>query len=464
MDLKTSRLRRVCHLGWIVLAAASCRETTTPDVSSGNDPRLSPASPTQLTGTVGAPVADAPSVIVRDASGRAVAGVVVTFSVRSGGGIIGTSFRVSSSAGIASVGGWTLGTVAGTNVVVATTASSDTVLFTADAVAGPPSQLEKVDGDDQIAPPETALGAHPRVRVSDTYGNPLSGVTVTFVVDAGGGSVSGAVTVSDSAGIAESGDWVLGQPGVQRMVARAGQLVSEPFTARAVVPPVSCPSSGALTMLTPIRSELTATSCKGGDGGSQDVYTIVVTVPSAYVFTVASAEFDTYLELRGAGLVEVARNDNSSANTTSSEIKALLVPGTYTLSVSSSNVGATGSYSVAYGPASMSVDRCEDAFIVRGITAHGVVWPDDCTLSPNVYSDRFRIYLQAGSRVEIQVEDFSYSGPSIQIVGPNGSGADAGPGGNYLTTLVFVAPVDAYYTVLVGLLNETGVEYEITVR
>ena len=45
-----------------------------------------------------------------------------------------------------------------------------------------------------------------------------------------------------------------------------------------------------------------------------------------------------------------------------------------------------------------------------------------------------------------------------------GSIGDAGPGGNYLTRLAYQAPVNGYYTVLVGLLNEYGVQYEITVR
>jgi hypothetical protein len=75
--------------------------------------------------------------------------------------------------------------------------------------------------------------------------------------------------------------------------------------------------------------------------------------------------------------------------------------------------------------------------------------------------------LEAKSQVEIVVEDFSYSGPNIEMDGPDGSHAyaAAGSGGNYLTKLVYLAPVDGYYTVLVGLVpNEIGVQYKITVR
>jgi hypothetical protein len=218
-------------------------------------------------------------------------------------------------------------------------------------------------------------------------------------------------------------------------------------------------------MQTPFRAGLTGLGCVGPDGRSFDAYTIVVTQPNAYVFSVTSAEFDTFLELRGARVVPLASNDNRSAITTNSEIKALLPAGTYTLSVSSSKPGARGSYSVSYQRTTTSVDKCEEAFIVRGITARGLVNADDCTLSPAEYSDRFRIYLEAGSRVEIRVRDFSYSGPNIRLVTPSGSDALSGPGPEYyLTTLVYTALVDGYYTVLVGLLNDTGVDYEITVQ
>jgi hypothetical protein len=132
--------------------------------------------------------------------------------------------------------------------------------------------------------------------------------------------------------------------------------------------------------------------------------------------------------------------------------------------VSSSKLGATGSYNVSYQSTGTDADRCEEVFIVRGVTAGGVVESWDCTLSPDEFSDRFRIYLEAGTRVEILVRDFSYSGPNIALQGPDGSYASAAPDRDYLTRLVYSVPVDGYYTVLVGLLNEYGVDYEITVR
>jgi lysophospholipase L1-like esterase len=59
------------------------------------------------------PVLVPPSVIVTDAAGVGVPGVVVTFSVRSGGGFISGETATTNSQGIASVGQWTLGTIGG---------------------------------------------------------------------------------------------------------------------------------------------------------------------------------------------------------------------------------------------------------------------------------------------------------------------------------------------------------------
>jgi hypothetical protein len=39
----------------------------------------------------------------------------------------------------------------------------------------------------------------------------------------------------------------------------------------------------------------------------------------------------------------------------------------------------------------------------------------DCSFTPNVFADRFRIYLEAGSQVEIRVSHFSYSFPNIEL-------------------------------------------------
>src|SRR5262245_50211437 len=143
----------VCHLGCIVLAAIACRDSTGPVDSEGKGTRLAAASSTRISGMVGAPVGEVPAVIVRDRSGRTVAGVAVTFTVRSGGGSLKNRRVLSSSDGIARLVEWTMGNAPGVNAIAATNASGDTIVFTADAVAGPPFYLRNVDGDEQIGLP-----------------------------------------------------------------------------------------------------------------------------------------------------------------------------------------------------------------------------------------------------------------------------------------------------------------------
>lgn len=91
--------------------------------------------------TVGTAVGTAPSVRISDINGNAVSGVAVTFAVASGAGsATGTSTSTNSS-GLATVGSWTLGSVAGTNTLTATATavgsglSGNPVTFTATGTA-----------------------------------------------------------------------------------------------------------------------------------------------------------------------------------------------------------------------------------------------------------------------------------------------------------------------------------------
>jgi hypothetical protein len=70
--------------------------------------------------TVASTVSAAPAVNVHDAYGNAVAGMVVTFVVASGGGTVTGSADTTGSDGIAAAGSWTMGTTAGANTLTAT--------------------------------------------------------------------------------------------------------------------------------------------------------------------------------------------------------------------------------------------------------------------------------------------------------------------------------------------------------
>ena len=85
----------------------------------------------------GASVAVKPAVLVKDGSGRAMAGVAVTFAVDSGGGAVVGSTTSTGADGIATVGNWTLGAGEGRNVLLATAGTLPPVRIGATALYQP---------------------------------------------------------------------------------------------------------------------------------------------------------------------------------------------------------------------------------------------------------------------------------------------------------------------------------------
>ena len=151
-----------------------------------------------------------PSVRVTDAAGNRLAGVQVTFAITAGGGSLTDAIRTTNTDGVATVGSWTVGTQPGTAMVTASANGTPGATFTATIVAGPPASLTKIAGDGQTATVGTTVSVAPKVRVTDAHGNPASGLTVTFGVTSGNGSVTNATPTTNAAGEAAVGSWTLG--------------------------------------------------------------------------------------------------------------------------------------------------------------------------------------------------------------------------------------------------------------
>lgn len=163
------------------------------------------------TATVAQPVTVAPAVRVTTGSGSPVSGATVTFSVTAGGGTLTGATATSGADGVARVGGWTLGQVAGANTLSAQLeGGGGTVSFTATGAADQPASVTKTSGDGQSATTRAAVAAAPAVRVADQFDNPVPGVSVAFEVTAGGGSLTGAAAVTGANGVAAVGSWQLG--------------------------------------------------------------------------------------------------------------------------------------------------------------------------------------------------------------------------------------------------------------
>lgn len=200
------------------------RLTATPDVGSGSvvvsaSAQAGPAdsllkvSGDGQTGATGTAVLNPLVIKVTDQFGNAVAGHAVTFAETSGGGSVDPTAATTGIDGRASTT-WTLGTTEGTQTAraeavnaAAAPLTGSPAVFTATASNG---VIQVNDGSSQVGLVAKPVNIPPSVKVTDGAGQPIAGVPVSFQVQSGNGSVTGAVQLTDTDGIARVGSWTLG--------------------------------------------------------------------------------------------------------------------------------------------------------------------------------------------------------------------------------------------------------------
>jgi adhesin/invasin len=192
------------------------------------------------TGTAGGNIPSPPQVKVTDANGNFVPGFTVTFTPGAGSGSVTGGTVVTDAGGLATVGSWKLGTTPGPQTLIATASglTGSPVTFNATAVAPVPSRFAGYAGNNQTARPGFAVPTPPAFIVTDTAGVPVPGVTVTYVVTAGGGSTSSPTSVTNTDGIATI-NWTLGPTnGTNTLQASiSGRIAPVSFNAIAQSPP-----------------------------------------------------------------------------------------------------------------------------------------------------------------------------------------------------------------------------------
>jgi hypothetical protein len=199
----------------------------------GNPTTITAISPVTQTDTAGTTVVSPPSVRVTDAGGTPVAGVTVTFAVASGGGAVVPATVATNATGVATLTSWTLGAVPGANTVTATVSglTGSPVLFSATGIVGAAASIAANTVVTQSATAGTAVTTPPRVRVADAFGNPVSGVVVTFAVTAGGGTISPLTVTTNAQGLAALTSWTLGATaGTNTVTASVTGLTGSPVT------------------------------------------------------------------------------------------------------------------------------------------------------------------------------------------------------------------------------------------
>lgn len=224
---------------FVLAAAVSCSDAAAPrvhaianmEIVAGQDQRA----------TVGTEVPDVLTVSVLDDEGHPIAGQIVNFKVTSGGGSVFAGAAATNASGVAKER-WTLGTVAADSqrvearAVDPTTGEAKTyAVFRAVAVADAPAALVRLTGDSQSVVVNTPAPNPLTAVVEDKYGNPVAGQTVAWTVVSGGGSVSPASAVSDSAGRVSTTFTIGGSTAaVQSAQATLGAIVSPVFSATPV--------------------------------------------------------------------------------------------------------------------------------------------------------------------------------------------------------------------------------------
>ena len=233
-SLARRSLRVVICAPLVVFVTMACSGGTEPLVNTPIDASvtLEAVTPTNLTATVGTAVLPSPAVRVRDKAGRPKPGVTVWFKFNYLNGE-STTRSLTDADGVAS-GPYVLGKGAGAGSVTAYVDGAQ-VTFSLTGVAGPVAEIKQIQDTARLALNGQWAGGL-RTQVVDAFGNPIAGTTVRFTVVQGGGRFTTDSAITDEYGRAVSGEWILGDAGSNRAVARAGTVVSYFFEATALLP------------------------------------------------------------------------------------------------------------------------------------------------------------------------------------------------------------------------------------
>jgi alpha-tubulin suppressor-like RCC1 family protein len=238
----TCRTRNVIAVASLLATMAACvPDAAGPDL---NDIRFTVVSGSGQTGTVGKQLPTALKVRATNSSNQSIPNIYVNFEVVTGGGSVYAGSVPTDASGYAQ-DYWTLGPTTGAqslevrSINGTTGAKQSYGTFTATATPGVATKLVQVAGNQEDGYGGVALTVAPAVQVTDAYGNPKPGFSVSFAVASGGGSVSGTsganvqstVQSTASDGTARPSSWTLGgAPGINSLTASSGTLAGSPST------------------------------------------------------------------------------------------------------------------------------------------------------------------------------------------------------------------------------------------
>jgi hypothetical protein len=311
----------------------------------------------------------------------------------------------------------------------------------------------------------TAVAPTPAVQVLGVDGEPLQGVTVTFEVTAGEGTVTNATVVTDAGGTANPGTWVLGPAtGNQTLTASVSGLTPVVFTALAQAN--VCEVRSDIAVGETVNGTLAAGDCVIS-GAFTDNYSMTTAASEAVEITMTSQQFDTFLGVANANGAPVAANDDAPGElTTNSRIKLLAGAGMHTVAATSFGPGQSGSYTLQIAATDESAEDCDLVFIERGVTTEQTLSESDCLLEPPYFDDEFFIFLAAGSQVRI-TQTSTEIDPYLLLLNPGGgivAENDDASAGTTDAQIVYTAAASGFYLISASSAfeEETGA-YTLTV-
>lgn len=171
---------------------------------------------------------------VKDVDGKPVRGVVVRWSVTSGGGSVNEAETATNSSGRAQVQ-WVLGATAGQHRLSAGVTGVAPTTVTAIGQSDVPASARIAGGNAQSGLPQQPLSDAIVIEVLDQHGNGVPNTTVTFTPTSG--VVTPQALSTDGSGIAAA-IWTLGAAGTQSVSAAVAGLNGPPLevTATALSP------------------------------------------------------------------------------------------------------------------------------------------------------------------------------------------------------------------------------------
>ena len=209
------------------------------------------------------------------------------------------------------------------------------MVFNAEATLPPPipTTLEGISGDNQNGLTGEVLANPFVVEVRDQNSDLMEGVTVTFTVNAGGGSLSDTSVEADANGLAQSTLTLGSSPGTNTVEASVeGLSQTVVFNAEATLPP-------------PIPTTLSIVSGGEQDGPTDETDSFVVQVldPDGNPLEDVTVTFTILGDDGSMSTTIVTPDENRRAEFT---LPLDSDPGTYTITVSSEGIAATVTFTV----------------------------------------------------------------------------------------------------------------------